>query len=133
MRSRSGLRLAGLLAMMLGPVCFVGCGNVTSTGNDGGGTGGTGGVSATGGKVGASGGAGGAAAAGHSGAGGGGAGSDGAAGHAGSGGAGASQCVPTCTTGQLCCEEPLHGATDGPRTQWICVTTSSTTICPAFP
>lgn len=115
---------------MLGPVSFVACGNVTSTGNDGGGTGG---ISATGGKVGASGGAGGTS--GHGGgAAGGTIGSGGAnGGSTGSGGADASQCVPACTTGQLCCQEPLHGATDGPRTQWICVTTSSTTSCPAFP
>ena len=86
----------------------------------GSGTGGGGSTGASGGKSGAGGGGGGTG------------GTTGSGGQGGGGGADASQCVPACGSGELCCQEPLHGATDGPRTHWICVTTTST-ICPALP
>jgi hypothetical protein len=53
-------------------------------------------------------------------------------GSTGSGGSGANECSPACDSGSLCCQEPVHGATDGPNTHWVCVATTST-ICPAQP
>ncbi len=86
---------------------------------------GTGGSSATGGQTG--GGTGG------TGTGGIGAGGSGTGGAKGGSGADGSECDPPCTAAELCCDEPLHGATDGPHTHWTCATPTSTMTCPNLP